>query len=79
MKLRRGGSSGRMPEIWNKRRGNSGPKNRQLGMIMVEVEADDDDSTDARYLPSGYSLSGPDCAVVIASRKACKCGSTTHF
>ena len=43
------------------------------------VEADDDHSIDARDLLGNSSVSGPESSVVVASRKMCKCGSSTHL
>ena len=45
----------------------------------VEVDVEVDDSTGARELRSSSSVSGPDRAVIIASKKRCKCGSNTHL
>ena len=44
-----------------------------------EDDLEVDDSTGARELLSRSSVSGPDRAVIIASKKKCKCGSTTHL
>ena len=33
----------------------------------------------ARELTGSSSVSGPDRAIIIASKKKCKCGSTTHL
>ena len=38
-----------------------------------------DHSTGVRELLSSSSVSGPDRAVIIASKKKCRCGSTTHL
>ena len=43
-----------------------------------EDDPEVDDSTGVRELLSSSSVSGPDKAVLIASKK-CKCGSTTHL
>ena len=44
-----------------------------------EDDPEVDDSTGARELLSNSSVSGPDRAVIIASKNKCKCGSTTHL
>ena len=44
-----------------------------------EDDPEVDDSTGARELLGSSSVSGPDRAVIIASKKKCKCGSTTHL
>ena len=44
-----------------------------------EDDPEVDDSTGARELLSSSAVSGPDRAVIIASKKRCKCGSTTHL
>ena len=45
----------------------------------VEDDLEVNDSAGARELLSRSSVSGPDRAVIIASKKKCKCGSTTHL
>ena len=44
-----------------------------------EDDPEVDDSAGARELLGNSSVSGPDRAVIIASKKKCKCGSTTHL
>ena len=44
-----------------------------------EDDPEVDDSAGARELISNSSVSGPNRAVIIASKKKCKCGSATHL
>ena len=57
-------------------------KQQEIRHDYGEEDGEDDvevDSAGARELLGSSSVSGPDRAVIIASKKKCKCGSTTHL
>ena len=58
-------------------------KQQEIRHDYGEEDGEDDpevgDSAGARDLLGSSSVSGPDRAVIIASKKKCKCGSTTHL
>ena len=82
---RRRGTSGRMHacacDLEQERK--QWVKQREIRHDYGEEDGEDDPevdhSTGVRELLSSSSVSGPDKAVLIASKKKCKCGSTTHL
>ena len=58
-------------------------KQQEIRHDYGEEDGEDDLEVDsvggARELLGSSSVSGPDSAVIIASKKKCKCGSTTHL